>query len=99
MNLKNLNRAFRLKNRPSPGEALKCEPHHTDAELEAFFGAQQLVYRSHFRTGALAMREMLARFVEQGGDHVTANSIRHNWMPSWGRDPGKWEGKIPEFKP
>lgn len=33
-------------------------------------------------------REMLARFVEQGGDAVTAASIRANWNPSWGEDPG-----------
>jgi hypothetical protein len=36
-----------------------------------------------------AMREMLARFVEQGGDHVIANSIRLNWNPQWGKDPGR----------
>lgn len=41
-----------------------------------------------FREGAQAMREMLARFVEQGGDHITAASIRANWHPSWGPDPG-----------
>lgn len=44
---------------------------------------------------AQAMREMLARFVEQGGDAVTANSIRLNWIPSWGADPGKLDGEIP----
>lgn len=42
-----------------------------------------------FIAGAQAMREMLARFVEQGGDVVTAASIRANWPPSWGSDPGK----------
>ena len=41
-----------------------------------------------FVTGAQAMREMLARFVEQGGDHSTAASIRANWNPEWGPDPG-----------
>lgn len=41
-----------------------------------------------FREGAQHMREMLARFVEQGGDAVTANSIRLNWNPTWGPDPG-----------
>ena len=38
------------------------------------------------------MREMLARFVEQGGDQpakVTAQSMRLNWVPNWGKDPGK----------
>jgi hypothetical protein len=48
-----------------------------------------------FVSGAQIMREMLARFVEQGGDATTANSIRANWVPDWGKDPGKWEGSIP----
>ena len=45
-----------------------------------------------FRAGLQAMREMLARFVEQGGHPdgpVIANSMRLNWNPSWGPDPGK----------
>lgn len=41
-----------------------------------------------FRAGAQAMREMLARFVE-GCDPVTAQSLRLNWAPSWGDDPGR----------
>lgn len=44
---------------------------------------------------AQAMREMLARFVEQGGEAKTAESIRANWIPTWGADPGKFEGPIP----
>lgn len=44
-----------------------------------------------FVAGLQAMREMLARFVEQGGDPVIAQSIRLNWNPSWGTDPGKPE--------
>lgn len=50
----------------------------TDARAEEFFIA-----------GAQQMREMLARFVEQGGDATTAMSIRANWVPNWGPDPGK----------
>ncbi len=42
-----------------------------------------------FTAGLQAMREMLARFVEQGGDSTTAASIRANWNPSWGKDPGR----------
>ena len=41
-----------------------------------------------FVLGAQACREMMARFVEQVGDAVTANSIRANWHPGWGKDPG-----------
>lgn len=48
-----------------------------------------------FISGAQIMREMLARFVEWGGDTTTANSIRANWVPDWGKDPGKWDEPIP----
>lgn len=48
-----------------------------------------------FILGAQAMREMLARFIEHGGDPVTAGSIRANWVPTWGKDPGKLDGDIP----
>lgn len=41
-----------------------------------------------FVLGAQACREMLARFVE-AQDPVIANSIRLNWHPGWGKDPGK----------
>lgn len=43
---------------------------------------------------AQVMREMLARFVEVDSPTI-AQSIRANWIPSWGADPGKWEGPIP----
>lgn len=42
----------------------------------------------YFRAGLLACREYMARFVEQGGDKVTAASIRANWWPRLGDDPG-----------
>lgn len=45
-----------------------------------------------FRAGAAQMREMLARFVERGGDSpatAIAQSMRANWVPNWGDDPGK----------
>ena len=42
-----------------------------------------------FIAGAQACREMMARFVEQGGDASTAASIRANWNSNWGTDPGK----------
>lgn len=53
--------------------------------------------RRAFYIGAQVMREMLARFVEQGGA-VTADSIRATWVRSWGQsaDPGRWDGEIPE---
>ena len=50
---------------------------------------------TEFMIGAAqVMREMLARFVEQGGD-ATKQHRSGNWIPSWGKDPGKWEGEIP----
>lgn len=42
----------------------------------------------YFRAGLLACREYMARFVEQGGDATTAASIRANWWPRFGDDPG-----------
>ena len=42
----------------------------------------------YFRAGLLACREYMARFVEQGGNHGIAQSIRANWWPSLGDDPG-----------
>jgi len=44
-----------------------------------------------FVGGLQAMREMLARFIEQQGEATIAQSIRANWNPSWGKDPGKPE--------
>lgn len=49
-----------------------------------------------FRRGAQACREMLARFVEQGGDETTAASIRANWHPGWGDDLGRPD-ELPEI--
>ncbi len=42
-----------------------------------------------FIAGAQAMREIVARFVDQDGQSVLAESVRNNWHPSWGVDPGK----------
>ena len=61
---------------------------------EGCFSEEQI--EEAFAAGASAAREMLARFVEQGGDSTTAASIRANWHPAWGRDPGRLEGTIPE---
>ena len=41
-----------------------------------------------FRAGLLACREYMARFVEQGGNAEIAASIRANWWPILGIDPG-----------
>lgn len=42
----------------------------------------------YFRAGLLACREYMARFVEQGGNKDIAQSIRANWWPNLGSDPG-----------
>lgn len=41
-----------------------------------------------FRAGFVACREIMARFIEQGGDSVLAQSLRANWLPQLGEDPG-----------
>lgn len=43
---------------------------------------------AYFVAGLLAARETLARFVE-AQDPKIANSIRLNWWPNVGLDPGK----------
>lgn len=48
-----------------------------------------------FVQGAQACREMMARFVTVDSAMI-AMSIRANWAPSWGADPGKLEGEIPK---
>ena len=42
----------------------------------------------YFVGGLVAMREMLAQFIE-AQDQTMAQSIRANWKPEWGKDPGK----------
>jgi len=49
------------------------------------------IHKVFFRAGLLACREYMARFVEQGGSDAEksiAASIRANWWPSLGPDPG-----------
>lgn len=43
-----------------------------------------------FVGGLQAMREMLAQFIEPQ-DATMAQSIRANWKPEWGQDPGRPE--------
>lgn len=49
---------------------------------------QTPLHQVYFRAGLLACREYMARFVEQGGNADIAQSIRANWWPSLGDDPG-----------
>jgi hypothetical protein len=58
--------------------------HHEIAASET----NEKMWRHAFRLGAQHCREMLAAFIEQGGDPRTAASIRANWDPTWGKDPG-----------
>jgi len=67
---------------PCPKEPLPAKP--TALQL-AFIG------------GAQACREMMARFVACENES-TAASIRANWNPKWGPDPGKLEGDIPKLE-
>ena len=49
---------------------------------------RQWVLRLDADERAEAMREMLAQFIEVQ-DATMAQSIRANWKPEWGKDPGK----------
>lgn len=63
-------------------------PENQRAGIIALFAEKDRM-TERFIAGAQACREMMARFVEQGGDATTAASIRANWHPGWGRDPGR----------
>lgn len=71
---------------------MSYEAWHDDNEHDGYVTEERA--EEAFRAGARAAREMLARFVEQGGDARTAMSIRANWHPAWGDDPGRPEGEI-----
>jgi hypothetical protein len=55
---------------------------------EAQSSLQNDVHRVYFRAGLLACREYMARFVEAQNPEI-AESIRANWVPVLGPDPGK----------
>ena len=42
----------------------------------------------YWRYGLRTAREMIARFVEPQSPEIAA-SIRANWHPGWGKDPGQ----------
>lgn len=57
------------------------------AVFEQQASLQNEVHRVWFRAGLLACREYMARFVEAESPAIAA-SIRANWWPSLGADPG-----------
>jgi hypothetical protein len=64
-----------------------------DARMKAQIAQSMSAWagRFGFVKGARICREMMARFVEQGGTEAERNiacSIRANWNPRWGDDPG-----------
>lgn len=58
----------------------------TREEQRGLLNPIQTVY---FRAGLLACRAYMASFVESGGDKNIADSIRANWWPFLGDDPGQ----------
>lgn len=70
-------------------EAAKWSLHAIPDELDfSDLVTRNPINQVYFRAGLLACREYMARFVEQGGDKTTAQSIRANWWPVLGADPG-----------
>lgn len=70
-------------------EAAKWALHAIPAEGDFLdYSTRHPINQVYFRAGLLACREYMARFVEQGGDKTTAQSIRANWWPRLGDDPG-----------
>lgn len=71
-------------------EAAKWSLHAIPDELDFIdLTTKHPINQVYFRAGLLACREYMARFVEQGGDAATAASIRANWWPRLGEDPGQ----------
>lgn len=63
---------------------------------EEWYSSDEVAERegAAFIAGAQQMREMLSRFVETSGlpptnPVILAQSMRLNWVPGWGKDPGK----------
>ena len=70
-------------------EAAKWALHALPPELDFHdLTSRNPINQVYFRAGLLACREYIARFVEQGGNPEIAQSIRANWWPSLGDDPG-----------
>lgn len=70
-------------------EAAKWALHSTPEGMDfSHLTTSHPINQVYFRAGLLACREYMARFVEQGGDKTTAQSIRANWWPQLGDDPG-----------
>jgi hypothetical protein len=63
---------------------MSAEARKDDKEQDSLLNP---VHRVYFRAGLLACREYMARFVE-AQDPTIAQSIRANWWPSLGVDPG-----------
>lgn len=69
-------------------ELIEANPHAVAQFILVQEGMRNAATVVRGRAGFLLCREYMARFVEQGGDTVTAASIRANWIPAWGDDPG-----------
>lgn len=84
--------------RGAGADTAKLIEERDDARTRVSVMAALAAYYEHgaFTYGARVCREMMARFVEQGGDAATAESIRANWRPSWGNDPGAINGEAYE---
>lgn len=76
---------------PLEREALGVEGRDMDssaARIPTEQADRPVVAFGHFQRGAQACREMMARFVEVTHPQI-AQSIRLNWHPGWGGDPGQ----------
>lgn len=70
-------------------EAARWALHALGPDLEFLdLAMRNPLHQVAFRAGLLACREYMARFVEQGGHAEIAQSIRANWWPILGDDPG-----------
>lgn len=87
-----INRALRSRS-PPMDKAQQSSNTNGDAAMDIALSEAGFVH------GAQCCREMMARFVETSPPtdlKVLAGSIRANWHPGWGTDPGPVTGAIPD---
>lgn len=79
-------------------EAMKALDPEVESLRNEEYEFEIVLQEQAFIHGARSCREMMARFVEGPGSETErriAGSIRANWHPGWGRDPGGLKGSIP----
>lgn len=86
------------------GVPTRAERNEMMAKAEANEERRRILRAKVFIAGAQAMREMIARSAENGATEPfeaerRGKQIRSRWHPSWGTDPGRFDGEFPDDLP